>query len=219
MESIATLLPPGPAAAKLSSSRQNPDRNLRSRHALGLLPRAARDRAPRPAVEAGIGDQQRPALPARWDDPRGHHGHEHVQRYGCGRARFRASASARPGRSSYLLDTYDTICSDPAAFKLIREIPAAATPSATNSATRRSNTATAVELCEEPGHPPLMILEDGWDLGLTQRFEALREARSAGSPRAVYGLRGHLVAATAPGTLTRTASPTVEAVADRRTPP
>ena len=69
-------------------------------------------------------------------------GHEHVQRYGADEPAFRAMRERRPGRSSYLLDTYDTIRSGiPAAFKLIRRIPAAATPSATTRATRRSNTA------------------------------------------------------------------------------
>jgi hypothetical protein len=48
-----------------------------------------------------------------------------------------------------------------------------------------------------------MILEDGWDLGLTQRFEALREEVAWKPEEQFYGYGGHLVAATAPGTLTR----------------
>jgi hypothetical protein len=48
-----------------------------------------------------------------------------------------------------------------------------------------------------------MILEDGWDLGLTQRFEALREEVGWKPEEQFYGYGGHLVAATAPGTLTR----------------
>ena len=48
-----------------------------------------------------------------------------------------------------------------------------------------------------------MILEDGWDLGLTQRFEALREEVGWKPEEPFYGHGGHLVAATAPGTLTR----------------
>jgi nicotinate phosphoribosyltransferase len=48
-----------------------------------------------------------------------------------------------------------------------------------------------------------MILEDGWDLGLTQRFEALREEVDWKPEEQFYGYGGHLVAATAPGTLTR----------------
>ncbi|HEY7541919.1 MAG TPA: hypothetical protein VIF11_17375 [Methylomirabilota bacterium] len=48
-----------------------------------------------------------------------------------------------------------------------------------------------------------MILEDGWDLGLTQRFEALREEVGWTPEEQFYGYGGHLVAATAPGTLTR----------------
>src|SRR5262249_56551862 len=48
-----------------------------------------------------------------------------------------------------------------------------------------------------------MILEDGWDLGLTQRFEALREEVGWKPEEQFYGYGGHLVAATAPGALTR----------------
>ena len=48
-----------------------------------------------------------------------------------------------------------------------------------------------------------MTLEDGWDLGLTQRFEALREEVGWKPEEQFYGYGGHLVAATAPGTLTR----------------
>ena len=48
-----------------------------------------------------------------------------------------------------------------------------------------------------------MILEDGWDLGLTKRFEALREEVGWKPEEQFYGYGGHLVAATAPGTLTR----------------
>ena len=48
-----------------------------------------------------------------------------------------------------------------------------------------------------------MILEDGWDLGLTQRFQALREEVGWKPEEQFYGYGGHLVAVTAPGTLTR----------------
>src|SRR5262249_37428427 len=48
-----------------------------------------------------------------------------------------------------------------------------------------------------------MILEDGWDLGLTQRFEALREEVGWKPEEQFYGYGGHLVAATPPGALTR----------------
>jgi len=110
----------------------------------------------------------------------------------------------RPGRSSYLLDTYDTICSGiPAAFKLIREDPRRRDSIRYDSGDKEKQYRTAVELAKSQGIRPVMILEDGWDLGLTQRFEALRE-EVAGSPRKqFYGYGGHLVAATAPGTLTR----------------
>jgi len=62
---------------------------------------------------------------------------------------------------------------------------------------------TAVELAKIQGIRPVMLLEDGWDLTLTRRFEALREEVGWKPEDQFYGFGGHLVAATAPGTLTR----------------
>src|SRR5262249_29003641 len=56
--------------------------------------------------------------------PVGTMGHEHVQRYGTDDAAFRAMAERRPQRSSFLLDTFDTMRSGiPAALALIAERP------------------------------------------------------------------------------------------------
>jgi nicotinic acid phosphoribosyltransferase len=73
--------------------------------------------------------------------PVGTMGHEHAQRYGADEPAFRAMRERRPGRSSYLLDTYDTIRSGiPAAFKLIREDPGRRDSIRYDSAIRRSST-------------------------------------------------------------------------------
>ena len=121
--------------------------------------------------------------------PVGTMGHEHVQRYGADEPAFRAMRERRPGRSSYLLDTYDTIRSGiPAAFKLIREDPGRGDSIRYDSGDKEKQYRTAVELAKSQGIRPVMILEDGWDLRLTQRFEALRE-EVGWKPRAVLRLR------------------------------
>jgi nicotinate phosphoribosyltransferase len=136
--------------------------------------------------------------------PVGTMGHEHVQRYGADEPAFRAMREGRPGRSSYLLDTYDTIRSGiPAALKLIREDPGRGDSIRYDSGDKEKQYRTAVELAKSQGIRPVMILEDGWDLGLTRRFEALREEVGWKPEEQFYGYGGHLVAATAPGTLTR----------------
>ena len=136
--------------------------------------------------------------------PVGTMGHEHVQRYGADEPAFRAMRERRPGRSSYLLDTYDTIRSGiPAAFKLIREDPSRGDSIRYDSGDKEKQYRFAVELAKSQDIRPIMILEDGWDLGLTQRFEALREEVGWKPEEQFYGYGGHLVAATAPGTLTR----------------
>ena len=58
--------------------------------------------------------------------PIGTMGHEHVQRYGSDEAAFRAMKERRPQRSSFLLDTFDTLRSGlPAALEIIAEDPTA----------------------------------------------------------------------------------------------
>src|SRR5262245_58358688 len=136
--------------------------------------------------------------------PVGTMGHEHVQRYGADEPAFRAMRERRPGRSSYLLDTYDTIRSGiPAAFKLIREDPSRLDSIRFDSGDKEKQYRFAVELAKRQGIRPVMILEDGWDLALTRRFEVLREEVGWKPEEQFYGYGGSLVAATAPGKLTR----------------
>jgi len=136
--------------------------------------------------------------------PVGTMGHEHVQRYGADEPAFRAMRERRPGRSSYLLDTYDTIHSGiPAAFKLIREDPSRGDSIRFDSGDKEKQYRIAVDLAKRQDIRPVMILEDGWDLALTKRFEALREEVGWKPEEQFYGYGGYLVAATAPGTLTR----------------
>ena len=136
--------------------------------------------------------------------PVGTMGHEHVQRYGADEPAFRAMRERRPGRSSYLLDTYDTIRSGiPAAFTLIREDPDRGDSIRYDSGDKEKQYRIAVELAKRQGIRPVMILEDGWDLELTRRFEVLREEVGWKPEEQFYGYGGYLVSATAPGTLTR----------------
>src|SRR5262249_16084547 len=117
---------------------------------------------------------------------------------------FRAMRERRPGRSSYLLDTYDTIRSGiPAAFKLIREDPGRGDSIRFDSGDKEKQYRIAVELAKIQGMRPIIILEDGWDRELRQGFEALREAAGWKPEEQFNGYGGYLVAATAPGTLTR----------------
>ena len=91
------LLPPGPRRGEgPCRGRQEPGPGLRSRHALGLLPRAARDRPPRLPRGRDPADQQRPARSHAGDDPRGHHGPRARPALRRGRARLPRDARAPP---------------------------------------------------------------------------------------------------------------------------
>src|SRR4029453_9353639 len=69
------LLPSGPRCGEgPRRGRQEPGPDLRSRHALGLLPRAARDRALRLSRGRHSTHQQRLARPHAGNDPRRHDG-------------------------------------------------------------------------------------------------------------------------------------------------
>lgn len=136
--------------------------------------------------------------------PVGTMGHEHVQRFGSDEAAFRAMRDRRPWRSSYLLDTYDTIRSGiPAAYALIREEPDRRDSIRYDSGDKEAQYLHAVELAKRQGIRPIMILEDGWDLELTRKFEELREQVGWKPEEQFYGYGGHLVAAPAPGRMTR----------------
>ena len=73
--------------------------------------------------------------------PVGTMGHEHVQRFFSDEAAFRAMKERRPQRSSFLLDTFDTLQSGlPAALEIMAEDPARATRYATTRATKPHST-------------------------------------------------------------------------------
>jgi len=135
--------------------------------------------------------------------PVGTMGHEHVQRYGSDDAAFRAMRERRPQRSSYLLDTFDTMRSGlPAAFALLREHGPGDSiryDSGDKEAQYRYATALAAEHAVRPVH----ILEDSFDAPLTRRFEALRAELGVRPEEQHYGYGGALVASTAGNPFTR----------------
>jgi len=108
--------------------------------------------------------------------PIGTMGHEHVQRYGSDEAAFRAIKERRPQRSSFLLDTFDTLRSGlPAALEIIAEDPAARDSIRYDSGDKEAQYAVAVLRARELGVRPVHILEDGFDADQLRRFESLRE--------------------------------------------
>lgn len=131
-------------------------------------------------------------------------GHEHVQRYGSDRAAFRAMRDRRPNRSSFLLDTFDTITSGmPAAFEIIGEEPQAGHSVRYDSGDKVTQYLAVVERGRALGAEPVHILEDGFDAELTRKFEQLRELVGVQPMRQFYGYGGYIVARTTPGGLTR----------------
>lgn len=136
--------------------------------------------------------------------PVGTMGHEHVQRFGSDRAAFRAMIERRYQRSSFLLDTYDTITSGlPAAFEIIRERPGQGDSIRYDSGDKELQYRHAAKLAREYGIRPVQILEDSFDAALTRRFEALRLEEGISADEQVYGYGGYLVAQTAGTTITR----------------
>ena len=136
--------------------------------------------------------------------PVGTMGHEHVQRYGADEPAFRAMRERRPQRSSYLLDTYDTLALGlPAALRLIAEDPAAGDSIRFDSGHKGLQYLYAVVRSREQGLSPVYILEDGLDAAATRELEGLRQ--QAGVPPAVqfYGYGGHIVARPMDSPLTR----------------
>lgn len=136
--------------------------------------------------------------------PVGTMGHEHVQRYGSDEAAFRAMVERRANRSSFLLDTFDTIRSGiPTAYRLIAERPGARDSIRFDSGDKEAQYRHAVEAARAQALTPVMILEDGFDTAQTQRFEALRREVGWPAEAQVYGYGGFLVAQTAGTPLTR----------------
>ncbi|MFY2560800.1 nicotinate phosphoribosyltransferase [Corallococcus terminator] len=129
--------------------------------------------------------------------PVGTMGHEHIQRYGSDDAAFRAMRERRPQRSSYLLDTFDTLTSGiPAAFQLIREDPGSGDSIRFDSGNKKLQYLYAVTRARDMGIRPVNILEDGLDAEATREFEELRRQVGWDPSAQFYGYGGHIVART-----------------------
>jgi nicotinic acid phosphoribosyltransferase len=136
--------------------------------------------------------------------PVGTMGHEHVQRYGDDEAAFRAIRERRPERSSYLLDTYDTLTSGlPTAFRLIHESPDAGDSIRFDSGDKKKQYVYAVQRAKEEGIKPVLILEDGLDAQATREFEELRSQYGWEASKQFYGYGGFIVARTMASPYTR----------------
>jgi nicotinic acid phosphoribosyltransferase len=129
--------------------------------------------------------------------PVGTMGHEHIQRYGSDDAAFRAMRERRPQRSSYLLDTYDTLASGlPAAYRLMREEPGQGDSIRFDSGNKKLQYLYAVTQARDMGVRPVNILEDGLDAQATREFEELRRQVGWEPSAQFYGYGGHIVART-----------------------
>jgi nicotinic acid phosphoribosyltransferase len=129
--------------------------------------------------------------------PVGTMGHEHVQRYGSDEAAFRAIHERRPQRSSYLLDTYDTLASGlPAAFRLMSEEPGSGDSIRFDSGNKKLQYLYAVTQARDLGLRPVNILEDGLDAQATREFEELRRQVGWEPSAQFYGYGGHIVSRT-----------------------
>jgi nicotinate phosphoribosyltransferase len=129
--------------------------------------------------------------------PVGTMGHEHIQRYGSDEAAFRAMRERRPQRSSYLLDTYDTLASGlPAAYRLLREDPGRGDSIRFDSGNKKLQYLYAVTQARDMGVRPVNILEDGLDAQATREFEDLRRQVGWEPSAQFYGYGGHIVART-----------------------
>lgn len=136
--------------------------------------------------------------------PVGTMGHEHIQRYGSDDAAFRAMVERRYQRSSFLLDTFDTMTSGlPAAFALMAERGQVGDSIRYDSGDKEAQYREAFALSKRHGVRPVQILEDGFDAPQTRRFEALRVELGLAPEEQVYGYGGYLVAQTAGTPLTR----------------
>lgn len=136
--------------------------------------------------------------------PVGTMGHEHIQRYGSDDAAFRAMVERRYQRSSFLLDTFDTVTSGiPTAFRIIQERPGAQDSIRYDSGDKEAQYRFAAAEAKRLGIRPVQILEDGFDAKQTLQFEVLREEVGWKPEEQVYGYGGYLVAQTSGSPLTR----------------
>lgn len=136
--------------------------------------------------------------------PVGTMGHEHVQRFGSDASAFRAMRERRPGRASFLLDTFDTLRSGlPAAFGLMKSHGVPGDSIRYDSGDKEAQYRAAVTGARQFGLDPVHILEDGFDAPQTRRFEELRRELGIAAVHQLYGYGGQLVAAPAGSPLTR----------------
>ena len=145
--------------------------------------------------EAGVLATSNVALAHALDlKPVGTMGHEHVQRYGDDLSAFRAIRDGREGLPSYLLDTFHTIESGlPAACQVMLEKDHNAAVRY-DSGDKEAQYRHACTLFARAGLEPIHILEDGFDLAMTERFEQLRKELGVSVERQLYGYGGHIVA-------------------------
>jgi nicotinic acid phosphoribosyltransferase len=131
-------------------------------------------------------------------------GHEHIQRYGSDEAAFRAMVERRFQRSSFLLDTFDTISSGiPTAYRIIAERPGQSDSIRYDSGDKEAQYRFAAAEAKRLGIRPVQILEDGFDFEQTKRFETLRHEVGWKPEEQVYGYGGFIVAQTSGSPLTR----------------
>ncbi|MFT3709486.1 MAG: nicotinate phosphoribosyltransferase [Archangium sp.] len=136
--------------------------------------------------------------------PVGTMGHEHIQRYGSDEAAFRAMVERRFQRSSFLLDTFDTITSGiPTAYKIIVERAGQGDSIRYDSGDKVAQYRFAIAEAKRLGIRPVQILEDSFDIPQTKAFEALREEVGWKPEEQVYGYGGFIVAQTSGSPLTR----------------
>ncbi len=155
--------------------------------------------------DAGFTRTSHVALAAELDMvPIGTMGHEHVQRFGSDDAAYRAMRDRRPGRSSYLLDTFDTLRSGlPTALALMEETPGCGDSIRYDSGDKEAQYRAAVGEAKKRNVRPVHILEDSFDAAQTRHFESLRAELGVAAEEQFYGFGGYLVASPAPSTLTR----------------
>lgn len=127
--------------------------------------------------------------------PVGTMGHEHVQRYGSDPAAFRAMVERRPGRASFLLDTFDTIRSGlPTALSILRERPGVGDSIRYDSGDKQAQYRHACQLARDLGLEPVHVLEDGFTADLTREFESMRREEGVAPRHQIYGYGGYLIA-------------------------